>query len=120
MTAREKAIDAGLEAAENDTRWKFGIYPTGWAEVEDVLTIAAPHIESALLDRIEKVARSMVEIAREQADEYGNYVTGPDGVSGEYKEGRADGLFEAEDALRAVLTEIRQGLGPAQSPDTAR
>ena len=52
MTARERAIEAGLKAAEDDPRWKFDIYPTGWAEVEDIVTIAAPFIESALLDRM--------------------------------------------------------------------
>ena len=59
MTARERAIEAGLKAAEDDPRWKFDIYPTGWAEVEDIVTIAAPFIESALLDRIEEKVKGL-------------------------------------------------------------
>ena len=68
MTARERAIEAGLKAAEDDPRWKFDIYPTGWAEVEDIVTIAAPFIESALLDRIEAAVRTMAEQADRRAE----------------------------------------------------
>ena len=104
MTARERAIEAGLKAAEDDPRWKFDIYPTGWAEVEDILTIAAPFIESALLDRIEKVARRLDAMAQAQADEFGNYITSA-GRSGEYKEGRADAYDDAAESLRSLLTD---------------
>ena len=91
MTAREKAIEAGLKAAEDDPRWKFDIYPTGWAEVEDILTIAAPHIESALLDRVE--------------EEIGKLVHEPNrDENGDQSYGYGLGL----NAALAVLSQIRQ------------
>lgn len=93
MTAREKAIEAGLKAAEDDPRWKFDIYPTGWSEVEDILTIAAPHIESALLDRIEAAVRGLRD---EETSE-------PDiGDRGTY------GTIYGLDAVLAVLSQIRE------------
>ena len=93
VTAREKAIEAGLKAAEDDPRWKFDIYPTGWGEVEDILTIAAPHIESALLDRIEAAVKRLRD----------EETSGPDvGDHGTY------GTIYGLDAVLATLTELRE------------
>lgn len=88
VTAREKAIEAGLKAAEKDPRWRFEIYPTGW--VEDIVTIAAPHIESALLDRIERKVRLQGLVDPDSTDAWSN------------------GWEAALDAVLAILTEIRQ------------
>ena len=100
VTARERAIEAGLKAAEDDPRWKFDIYPTGWAEVEDIVTIAAPFIESALLDRIEEAVKEKRDVAQRLREAAGK------GSLVDWTEAtRMDTL----DAVLAILTEIREG-----------
>lgn len=111
---REKAIEA---AAERNLRSRFSTiddwHPNDqlhkMAEAMSVLRgpveAAAPLIESALLDRIETAVRGLRDEETSEPDV---------GDRGTY------GTIYGLDAVLTILTEIRQGLGPAQSPEAGK
>ena len=59
--------------------------------------------EGELRARIEKEARKLEALVEAQTDEFGNFITGRDGMPGQYKEGRADAYDEAARRLRSLL-----------------
>lgn len=100
---REKAIEAAAERQARIGKEEFGGPGDPDEFREDAVKIVnacAPHIESALLDRIEEAVEGMKN----------PYATS------DFK----DGFESAREYAQILLTEIRQGLDPAQSPEAGK
>ena len=101
------ARDLERELAEGDARIK---------ELEGIVSgktmfDAADAAVKAERERIGKLAEGIEALAHGQADKFGNYLTGG-GMSGDYREGRADGYYHAAALIRAALSVIdKEGEG---------
>lgn len=60
--------------------------------------------QTEIREKVEQARTSLEAMERTQADEFGNFVTDKDGISGEYKEGKADGCGYAGRLLAAALS----------------
>ena len=97
MTAREKAIEAATRACL--TVKVSGLNEVDRVIVERSVEAAAPHIESALLDRIEEAVKEKRDVAQRLREAAGK------GSLVDWTEAtRMDTL----DSVLAILTEIRE------------